>query len=128
MLNVKSAYETVRNADMGIIPIEPTSELPKGTSVPLWQAKSENRLKLKMFIGFPVVATPIPTYESTIESGRNGFFANSRADWLRDLEILRDLAARSEIGHLARVSLISRYSMKGQARLLIEALRLVSRR
>ena len=80
MWNVKSVYETVQKADIGMTPIEPTSELLKGTAVPLWQAKSENRLKLKMLIGFPVVATPSPAHESIIESGGNGFFANSRAD------------------------------------------------
>ncbi len=128
MWTAKTVYGAMQNADIGIIPIEPTSDLAKGTSVPVWKAKSENRLTLKMSIGLPVVATPIPAYEPVIESGKNGFLANSRADWLRDLEILRDPAARSEIGHLARASVVGRYSMNEQARLFVEALRSVSAR
>lgn len=126
MWTAKSVYIAMQNADIGIIPIEPTSELAKGTSVPTWQVKSENRLTLKMAIGLPVVATPIPSYEPVIESGKNGFLANSHADWLRDLEILRDPAARKEIGNLARASVVGRYSMQEQARLLIESLQSVS--
>lgn len=124
--DAKSVYVAMQNADIGIIPVEPTSVLAKGTSVPIWQVKSENRLTLKMAIGLPVVATPIPSYEPIIESGRNGFLANSRADWLRNLEILRDPAARSEIGNMARGSVVGRYSMQEQARLLVESLRSVS--
>jgi glycosyltransferase involved in cell wall biosynthesis len=125
MWDAKSVYLAMQNADIGIIPIERPSELAKGTSVPIWQVKSENRLTLKMAFGLPVVATPIPSYESVMESGKNGFFADSRADWLRNLEILRDPAARREIGNLARASVVGRYSVQEQARRLVEALQSV---
>ncbi len=111
-----------------MIPVEKTTELAKGTSVPTWRLKSENRLTLKMAIGLPVIATPIPSYQSIIESGENGFLADSRADWLRNLEALRDPALRIEIGKQARASVIGRYSKQEQARLLVQALRSVSHR
>lgn len=122
MWDAKSVYSALQNADIGIIPIEPSPDLAQGTNIPVWRIKSENRLTLKMSVGLPVVATPIPAYERLIESGRNGFLANSRSDWLRDLEILRDPAARREMGNKARASVIERYSKQEQARLLLEVL------
>jgi len=122
MWESKSVYTAMQDADIGIIPIEPTTNLAQGTSIPVWQTKSENRLTLKMSIGLPVIATPIPAYEPVIESGSNGFLASSRSDWLRGLETLRDPVARRDIGNAARASVIDRYSMEEQARLFLEAL------
>ncbi len=53
-------YETMRRADIGIIPIETWPEHEPGMLPPSWKVKSENRLTMKMCIGLPVIATPIP--------------------------------------------------------------------
>jgi glycosyltransferase involved in cell wall biosynthesis len=118
----ETVYSAMQSADIGIIPIESDPATVEGTTVPIWQVKSENRLTLKMAIGLPVIATPIPAYEAVVESGRNAFLANSRADWIKCLQNLRDPDARREMGQAARASVINRYSMKEQARLLIDAI------
>jgi glycosyltransferase involved in cell wall biosynthesis len=126
--NLQSVYDSLREADLGIIPIE----MPDGGTLeggqPPWKVKSENRLTMKMSIGLAVVATPIPAYEAVIEQGVNGFLAKTRADWLRHLEALRDPDLRRAIGQRARESVRERYSMDQQARLLLGTLdRLVGR-
>lgn len=113
-------YTAMEQADIGIIPIE-TSTLEG--AITGWQVKSENRLTLKMAMGLPVIATPIPAYEPVIEQGQNGFLAGSKAEWLRYLTALRDPTLRQSIGQQARVSALAGYSMERQAARLISALR-----
>jgi glycosyltransferase involved in cell wall biosynthesis len=113
-------YERMRDADIGIIPIDPNDN-PEG-----WNLKSENRLTMKLSMALPVVATPIPSYEAVIEHGLNGFLARSRETWLQCLETLRDSELRREIGIRARASVIAKFSKEEQARRLIDVLRSVS--
>jgi len=118
-------YEAVRRADIGIIPVDTSNEEADEGGPPYWQVKSENRLTLMMSAGLPVIATPIPSYESVITHGENGLFARSLEDWRFHLEALRDPGYRRELGEQARASVMERYSMEQQARLLIAALRTV---
>jgi glycosyltransferase involved in cell wall biosynthesis len=117
-------YRRMLDADIGIIPIdavEPASG--SAAAVPSWKVKSENRLSMKMCMGLPVIATPIPSYEPLIRQGENGFFARTRSEWLAHLETLRDPDVRERIGQAARASVLQRYSMEEQARLLSNVLR-----
>lgn len=117
-----AVYDVLRQADIGIIPIAASPPHESGLPPPAWKVKSENRLTMKMSMGLPVVATPIPSYEAIIEHGRNGFLARSQQDWLEQLEALRDPACRRQMGEEARLSVLNRYSMREQARRLITVL------
>lgn len=109
-------------ADIAVIPID-TREAPTASNLPpAWKVKSENRLTLKMALGLPVVATPIPSYESIVEHGVNAFFVRTPADWRTCLDALRDPARRREMGSAARASVSRRYSMDAQARRLTAVL------
>lgn len=113
-------YDHMRHADIGIIPVESD---PEGDGpLPAWQLKSENRLTMKMSMGLPVVATPVPSYIGIIEHGVNGFFANSRREWMHCLDALRDPELRRAVGQRARLSVQERFSMRKQADLLIDIL------
>ncbi len=117
-------YDALQRADVGIIPVEFVDEEPSAClPVPLWSVKSENRLTMKMAIGLPVVASPIPAYEAVMQSGVEGFFAATRKEWLDRLEALRDPVLRRRMGERARETVLQRYSMEEQARLLIRILR-----
>ena len=118
----QGVYEVMRQADIGIVPIEQRPEHVPRMPAPAWKVKSENRLTMKMGIGLPVIATPIPAYEPVIEHGVNGFFARSKQDWITILESLRDPVIRRSVGERARASVIKRYSMQEQARRLIAVL------
>ena len=52
-----------------------------------------------------------------------GFFAATRKEWLDRLEALRDPVLRRRMGERARETVLQRYSMEEQARLLIRILR-----
>jgi hypothetical protein len=112
-------YDGLMAADIGIIPIDTSDTTAHiGASLPAWKIKSENRLTLKMAVGLPVIATPIPSYESVIEHGVNGFFATSRADWTHCFRQLRDPRLRAEMGARARASVLDRFSRTAQAQKL----------
>lgn len=113
-------YERLCNADIGIIPIDMQPPDSNSAPAPSWKVKSENRLTMKMAVGLPVIATPIPSYQPVIEHGRNGFFAYTRAEWLECLEALRDPQLRKTVGMAARDSVIEHYSMQNQADKLIK--------
>lgn len=121
-------YEHLTRADIGIIPIDSAPSVAGvGAPAPGWKLKSENRLTLKMSVGLPVVATPIPAYEPVIDQGVNGYLAQSRAQWLEALDVLRDPEARRRIGQAARVSVLHRFSQQEQARRLVEVFTLLTR-
>ncbi len=119
----ESVYSAMQNADIGIIPIEPD---PVRDPTNEWRLKSENRLTLKMAMGLPVIATPIPSYEPVIKQGRNGFLADSSAQWLQYLAELRDPQLRQSVGQQARNTALAGYSMDLQAKRLVSALKTLS--
>jgi hypothetical protein len=119
--SIDGVYEKLLRADIGLIPVD-TSYIGfnPDAPVPSWQLKSENRLTLMMALGLPVIATPIPSYQSVIENGLNGFLAITRRDWTRCFNELRDPALREEMGARARRSVIERYSPVLQAQKLLD--------
>jgi len=118
----EGVYKEMLQADLAVIPIDQPAAALDSTASPPWKVKSENRLTMKMSIGLPVIATPIPSYEPVIEHGVNGFFARSTHDWKACLTALRDPERRREMGVAARASVTRKYSMKEQATKLIRVL------
>lgn len=116
-------YNEMMQADLAVIPIDRPTVRQDLTAPPSWKLKSENRLTMKMSMGLPVIATPIPSYEPVIEHGVNGFFASSRRDWEKYLTALREPERRREMGLAACHSVTSNYSMEKQAIKLIQLLR-----
>jgi glycosyltransferase involved in cell wall biosynthesis len=112
-------------ADLGIIPVDMRFDPLPGRSVSWWQVKSENRLTMKMAMGLPVIASPVPAYKDVISQGDNGYLAESREEWMKCLDLLRDPDRRAAIGRRARDSVIQRYSKAEQARKLLAALQWV---
>ncbi len=119
----EDVYSWLQSADIGIIPID-RPLAPSGVT-PSWMVKSENRLTLKMALGLPVIATPIPAYDCVITQGVNGFLAQDRTQWLHSLEALRDPALRHQMGAAARASVSTRFSLATQAQQLVVVLQRV---
>lgn len=111
--DAEGVYQHLVEADIGIIPIDRSGG--GNAAAPAWQLKSENRLTLKMAIGLPVVATPIPAYLPVVEQGVNAYLACGRQPWLQALQALRDPELRQRIGDAARASVIGRFSVQAQA-------------
>lgn len=121
--NIETVYGLMAASDIGIIPVETSFNPQPDRSVSPWQVKSENRLTMKMAMGLPVIASPVPSYEKVIVQGENGYLARTREEWLACLEALRDPERRRAMGRRARESVIHRYSKEEQARKLIAVLR-----
>ena len=119
----EGVYGHLTRADIGIIPIDRQPPLRPGEAPPDWSVKSENRLTLKMSIGLPVVATPIPSYEPLVRQGSNGYLVSTRTEWLEVLTRLRDPAHRAAISQAARDSVAQPFSMQHQAERLLAVLR-----
>jgi glycosyltransferase involved in cell wall biosynthesis len=118
----ETTYAALLGADIGIIPVDRSGPPDPATGHAMWQLKSENRLTMKMAIGLPVIATPIPAYHAVMRHGENGFFANNAIEWRRAFEALRDPKLRVQIGRCARESVIERFSKQEQVRKLLELL------
>lgn len=117
--NARTVYQQMCSADIGIIPIDFNSADPADTP---WRVKSENRLTMKMAIGLPVIASPIPSYEPVIVQGKNGFLAKSSVEWKSYFEELRDPEFRRSVSEEARKSVLHRFSKEEQARRLIQVI------
>lgn len=115
-------YDHLLAADIGIIPVDTGVADDADTPAAGWRVKSENRLTLKMAVGLPVVATPIPAYEQVIEQGVNGFLARTPKDWQQCLSALRDPGLRRAMGERARASVLERFGQAEQARRLVGVL------
>ena len=120
--SLDTVYDEMAGADIGIIPVDMRPDFLPGQQVSWWQVKSENRLTMKMSLGLPVIASPVPAYLDVIEHGRNGFIAESRDEWLQYMNQLRDPRLRQSIGERARESVIERFSVNEQARRLVDVL------
>ncbi|MDP2369227.1 glycosyltransferase [Rhodoferax sp.] len=116
-------YREMMLADIGVIPIEVSPANSANGLTDACLLKSENRLTMKMSMGLPVVATAIPSYETVIDQGVNGFLARSRPDWNACLAALRDPGRRREMGLAARASVASRFSTEAQAAELVTVLK-----
>lgn len=118
----EGVYREMMKSDIAIIPVETSAGEPAPGVPPAWKLKSENRLTMKMSMGLPVIATPIPSYEAVIEHGVNGFLARTNRDWQACLAALRDPDRRREMGLAARASVARKFSMQEQAAKLIRVL------
>lgn len=116
-------YAALCRSDIGIIPVDTSATVGTHAPAPAWKVKSENRLTLMMAIGLPVIATPIPSYESVVQHGVNGFFARTPADWRECFRLLADPTLRTSMGAAARASVIDRFSIERQAELFVAVLR-----
>jgi len=115
-------YDEMLQANIGIIPVDMRYDPLPEHDISYWQVKSENRLTLKMALGLPVIASPVPAYLDIIQQGVNGYIAYTQKDWLEALHELRDPRQRKRVGEAARATVLDAYSMDAQAAKLITAL------
>lgn len=118
----QTAYTQLLEADIGIIPVDMENDFLPNREVSYWQVKSENRLTMKMAVGLPVLASPVPSYFEVIRQGQNGFIAHTNQDWLEYLQRLRDPELRYKLGQQARADVLEKYSIAAQAEKLITVL------
>jgi hypothetical protein len=116
-------YAQLERADIAIIPVDVSRPAAAPGIPPVWERKSENRLTLKMAMGLPVIASPLPSYRDVLQPGVNGLFATTRDEWMAALDALRDPVIRRTLGEQARECVLERFSVERQASLLIDVIR-----
>jgi len=97
----EAALRAIRESDIGLLPCLDT---------PAARAKSSNRLTLMMGAGLPVIASPIPSYETIVEHGASGFLAVSEEEWAGALRALREPELRRRVGEAARSAVWRRFA------------------
>ena len=68
------------------------------------------KIQAYMIAGLPVVASPIPDYKDVLEDQVTGIFAETRSDWNRALEQLKDPVLRNKIACNAREMALAEFS------------------
>ena len=91
--------------DINIAPLEKNNRFT--------DCKSELKIFEAALFEIPSVASPTSTFSAIIENGKNGFLAESPADWYSSLSLLiREKDLRRKIGKEAKKSISSRFSIK----------------
>ena len=98
----KKEVELFNSFDIGIMPI-PNNEWSKG--------KCGMKGLLYMSVGIPTVMSAVGMNKKIIQNGKNGFLANSSADWLDILtKLIMDETLRKKVGMMGRKSVEEKYS------------------
>jgi glycosyltransferase involved in cell wall biosynthesis len=104
--NTKIHNEIIKH-DVSIMPWE---KIDQNTRI-----KSSNRLLLSMSAGLVVMASPVTSYLSIINQGKNGYIIRSKKGWQETFEYLRDHPKKREkIGKQARRDVYKKYSKQAQ--------------
>lgn len=104
--------DDIRRFDVGIMPL-PDAAWERG--------KCGYKLIQYMACGKPVVASPVGVNRTIVKHGENGFLAASAEEWVTALRILhRDEQLRSRMGHAARRTVESQYSVEVTAPRIVD--------
>ena len=108
---------SIQDFDVGIMPL-PDSPWERG--------KCGYKLIQYMACGKPVVASPVGVNTEIVEHGINGFLAESTAEWLEALTILRDNPdLRKKMGSAGRKIVEKKYCIQFTAPKLVSLLKAV---
>lgn len=106
--------------DIGVMPL---------LNTPWEQGKCGYKLIQYMACGLPVVASPVGVNAEIVEDYKNGFLADSRADWEQALfRLVSDCNLRRALGATGRRRVIEEFSVQAQAPRLISMVRNVAMR
>ena len=94
----------MQDFDVGIMPL---------TDGPWERGKCGFKLIQYMACSLPVVASPVGVNSEIVESGKNGFLAKSKADWIHALNTLRnDKELRQRMGDAGRKKIEEQYCLQ----------------
>lgn len=101
--SLEKESELINEMDIGIMPL-PDTEYAK--------AKGGYKLFLYMAAGIPIVASPIGINNKIIQNRVNGFFANNKKEWVKNLsELIVNKKLREKMGHSGRNIIEEKYSL-----------------
>jgi glycosyltransferase involved in cell wall biosynthesis len=111
---LESEVSLFNTCDIGIYPL-PDDEWARG--------KCGFKAIQFMACGVPVVAAPVGVNQEIVQDGENGFLAPTPAEWTQKLSrLLADRELRQTLGRAGRRTVEERYSLRGNAPKLVEAI------
>jgi glycosyltransferase involved in cell wall biosynthesis len=114
--DIADYWSVLSSCDVNIAPLVPE---------PTTDCKSEIKWLEAAVMGIPTVASGTLTYHQVITSGRDGFVAETAAEWLDILSrLVADADMRRRIGHTARAKALEDYAPGCNAAILSERLAL----
>jgi glycosyltransferase involved in cell wall biosynthesis len=112
--SLEHELDTLHGFDIGLMPY-PDNEWARG--------KCAFKALLYMSVGTPAVCSRVGMVEQVIQSGTNGYLAQSEDDWYEALDALvADPALRARVGAAGRDVVTSEYSLERWAPRLLEVL------
>lgn len=110
-----SEPEVVASFDIGL------SYLP---DTPWTRARGGAKLMVYMACGVPTVSSPGGIGDQVVESGRTGFLARTREEWMHALaRLVHDPSLRQRMSQAARAEAVTRYSYEAYLPLMTSLLR-----
>lgn len=111
--------EYLQDLDIGVMPLFDD----------LWsRGKCGFKIIQYMGVGLPVVCTPVGINRDAVEPGTNGFWAETRLEWIEKLTLLIENAELREwMGTAGRKKILERYTVQACAPRMIEWLHGVGR-
>lgn len=104
---------SIQSLDIGIMPL---------LDAPFERGKCGYKLIQYMACGLPVVASPVGVNAEIVQHGRNGYLADTPADWGR---YIREIAASEEVrcrfGNTGQLDVVEKYSIQSTSSRLISA-------
>jgi len=90
---------------------------------PFSQSKSEIKYMEAGLVRVPTIASPISAFRYAIQSGENGWLAESNQDWEKRLsELVEDTRLRKQMGNQAYQDVIARYHPQVRSRELVSTI------
>ncbi|HIA00308.1 MAG TPA: glycosyltransferase family 1 protein [Myxococcales bacterium] len=110
--------QRLRDIDINLAPFCLDSEFSNG--------KSALKYMEAGLVGVPTIASPMPAYLNTIESGNNGFIAANDMEWRDHLQyLIENEQARNEMGQAAQATVQKTDSLQNRAQTLKKILKKV---
>lgn len=107
----ESEVESLKNVDIGIMPLSDTS----------WEkGKCGYKLIQYMACGKPVIATNIGMNYQLVNKGRNGFLVSNTDEWISAFLVLSESKIREKMGRNSRKDVENKYSLQATYKLRIK--------
>lgn len=105
--NYEHEIEALKSLDIGVMPLFDD----------IWsRGKCGFKIIQYLGVGVPVVCTPVGINRDVVEDGVNGFWAESKKDWLEKLSVLiKDGSLRQRMGRLGRKKIMDGYTVQACA-------------
>jgi glycosyltransferase involved in cell wall biosynthesis len=113
--DIKKEVDNLRSIDIGLMPLI-DDEWSRG--------KCSFKALQFMSLGIPVVISPVGTNNEIVSHGENGYFADTKEEWIKYLlDLIDDEKTRKIIGMAGRKYIITKYTYEVATPMLLKVLK-----